>query len=255
MRIACATLAFVFVLPSPVFAAGDPTVVAQPTPAGQPTVAAQMKAAQAGVQSFRMQLTSPAGMSGIGTFVTSPKRMHMEIATGPITIEMYVSDGYSYQNIAKSGWKKQALPPDAALVDVARAFDGNTAFIAAPDVVDAGITYGSITMQLANAPIAGVPASPPLTITCSYDKKTMLMHVCTSPFATETFLGYNDPANVISLPPELATAVDVGPVFPVASPPPAAAPVPVIATPPPAAPAPAATPSASAPAAKPAPTH
>jgi hypothetical protein len=64
----------------------------------------------------------------------------------------------------------------------------------------------------------------------------MLMHVCTSPFATETFLGYNDPANVITLPPELATAVDVGPVVPVASPSPAAAaaPVPVIAKPTPA---------------------
>ena len=235
--------AFVFVLPGPLFAADDPTAPAQSAAPAQPTVAAQMKAAQAGVQSFRMQLTSPAGMSGIGTFVTSPKRMHMEIATGPVTIEMYVSDGYSYQNIAKSGWKKQALPPDAALVDIARAFDGKTAFIAAPDVVDAGITYGSVTMQLANAPIAGVPPSPPLTITCSYDKKTMLMHVCTSPFATETFLGYNDPANAITLPPELATAVDVGPVVPVASPSPAAvaAPVPVIAT--------------SAPAASPTPAH
>jgi hypothetical protein len=188
-------------------------------------IQAKMKAAQAAVQSFRMQISAP-GTTGIATIFNNPKRMHMRMASGPMTVEMYIADGYVYQNIANTGWKKQLLPAGAALVDIQRAFDGNTAFSVAPDVTDGGVTYGAITLQLSAAPVPGAPPAPPLTITCSYDKQSYLMHACTSTYATETFSGYDDPANVVTLPPELATAIDTGPPRPQASPPPAASPAP-----------------------------
>ncbi len=188
-------------------------------------IQAKMKAAQGAVHSFRMQISGP-GMTGVATIFNSPKRMHMQMASGPLTIEMYVSDGYAYQNIGKSGWKKQQLPAGSALVDIQRAFDGSTVFAVAPDVTDGGVTYGAISMQLSAVSVPGAPSTPPLTITCSYDKQSYLMHACTSPYATETFSGYDDPANAVSIPPELATAVDAGPVIPPAasSPAPAASP-------------------------------
>jgi hypothetical protein len=187
-------------------------------------IQAKMKAAQAAVQSFRMQISAP-GTAGVATVFNNPKRMHMQLSSGPLTIEMYIADGYAYQNIGNTGWKKQLLPAGAALVDIQRAFDGKTVFAVAPDVTDGGVTYGAITMQLAAAPVPGAPAAPPLTITCSYDKQSYLMHACGSTYATETFSGYDDPANVVTLPPELTTATDAGPMMPHAPPPsPAASP-------------------------------
>jgi hypothetical protein len=210
--IAFATILCGLVTTGPLAAEGDLSVVH-----------GQMRSAMAAVQSFRMQITAP-GATGVATVMTKPMRLHMQMASGPLTIEMYSADGYLYQNIAKSGWKKQRLPDGAAVIDVQRALDGSTTFAPAADVVDGGVSYGALAMTIPVATIPGAPAGAPITLTCSYDKKTLLMHACSTPLATETFSGYNDPANDVTLPPDLASAVDAGPVLPVAPAAPSASP-------------------------------
>jgi hypothetical protein len=76
----------------------------------------------------------------------------------------------------------------------------------APDVTDGGVTYGAITTQIDTAMIPGAPAVGPQTLTCTYDKQTYLMHSCTNGVFTETMSGYNDPANVVTVPADALNA-------------------------------------------------
>jgi hypothetical protein len=193
------------------------------------TVQALMRAASEKVHSVRMQISSPIGMTGISTVVREPLRMHMEMATGPIKIEMYAADGYFYQRIGDTQWQKRAMPDIASTVgiDFTRLMANSTQFTLGPDVTENGTTYGTLNTVIKTDAIAGAPLPPALTLNCSYDKKTYLTHTCTNALITETFVGYDDPANVVTLPPDLANAVDAGPIVlpgvpaPATTPPPA----------------------------------
>lgn len=189
-------------------------------------VQAAMKTAQHNVQSFRLDLSSPAaGMTGTGIVTNAPKRMHLQVASGPMVIEMYLADGYLYQRIGSSAWQKRSVPDGKALLDISAMFNEKVHAELAPDLVDAGATYGAIVLEVDTATIPGAPSVGPMKLTCAYDKTTYLVHTCTNQFFSEKLYDYNDPSNAVTLPPALATAVDAGPLFPPpASPAPAAAP-------------------------------
>lgn len=191
------------------------------------TLRAFMKAALVNVTSFQLQVSSPAGgFTSVATVLTHPLQMHMQLASGAVTGEMYITGGYLYQNMLSSGWKRLKLPTPQAPGDIARLIEDATRMAIAPDVIEDGVTYGSFTAQTTTASIPGAPAVPPNTMTCTYDKTTYLVHDCKNALIVETFLKYNDPGNQITIPAGLSTAVDLGnlPGLGPASPAPSAAP-------------------------------
>lgn len=76
------------------------------------------------------------------------------------------------------------------------------------DVSDGGVTYGSYDVSVPTASVPGAPAAQPMMMSCTYDKSTFLTHECKNSFFTETFLDYNGPDNVVTLPAELSTATE-----------------------------------------------
>ena len=171
----------------------------------------KIRAATLKVKSFRMQMWSSAGMTSVSTVITHPLQMHMQMASGPVTMEMYIVDGYLYQRIANGGWKKQKLPAmHSSPVDALGAASQAANLVRGPDVQEGDKDYGSYRIEVTTAVIPGAPAAPPLALTCTYDKVTYLLHECKNPLITETFQAYNDPGNTIVIPAELSKAADAG---------------------------------------------
>jgi hypothetical protein len=203
------------------------TVPAQPALSDDlASIQSSMTAAYANVRSFRVELALiglGAGMTALMTIEREPMRMHM-VMNGPMTMENYVTDGFVYMRMGNTGWKKLTLPPAAASLDMVREWTASAHVVAGSDVVEDGVTYGTLDFQSDRAMLPGAAASlTGLKMTCTYDKKTFLMHDCKSARFTELVVGYNDPANEIALPADLSTAVDMG-VIPLPAPAPTQSP-------------------------------
>ncbi|HEV8020794.1 MAG TPA: hypothetical protein VGP41_05990 [Candidatus Lustribacter sp.] len=191
-------------------AAADSTDVA--------TLKAMMKAADANVHSVQTQM-STMGVSSVFTVLTKPLREHMQMASGPMAMEMYVADGFIYMRIANGPWQKHSIPSLDSMVSTLRTFTDTTQVTLDPDVVEDGRSYGVFEMQTPTVAVPGVPPAPAMTMTCTYDKQTYLRHECKTASLTMTFR-YNDPSDVVVLPPDAAAATDAGPFpFPIPSPP------------------------------------
>jgi hypothetical protein len=132
-------------------------------------------------------------------------------------MEMYLVGAFAYQRVGTSDWQKRSLPPDRALVDIQGELVDATQLTSIPDVVDGGVTYGAVRLSSNTASVPGAPNVGPLTLTCTYNKTTFLLHACTSPAITESFDAYNDPVNVVTLPDALSALPDAGPIVPPAS--------------------------------------
>lgn len=172
---------------------------------------AAMKAAAANVQSFRMTLTSPLGITGSMTVTMKPRRVRMEFGGGPIAAEVYLIDGELYQKIGNAAWKKQKLPATPAMVDFTRMMADSAHMSIGADVLEDGIEYGSLNVELdMSAIVPSATPIPPTSMTCVYDKTTYLTRRCTNALITEVIDGYNDPVNVVVLPPAAASAIDAG---------------------------------------------
>jgi hypothetical protein len=191
------------------------------------SIRSAMKTASAGIHSFRIELTSSLGMNSVITIIREPIAVHMQ-TTGMLAIETYVTDGTMYMRIGTAPWRKQTMPSTAASLDMVRTMTNSSRMTVGPDIVEDGVGYGSLIVQTDAGAIPGLPI-PDLKLTCTYDKVKFLMHDCkaelfNTPF-TETFVGYDDPANVVVLPADAANAVEGPPVvFPEASPAPTASP-------------------------------
>lgn len=169
----------------------------------------KMAAAAKNIKSFRFQLSSPMGMTSASTVIVHPMLMHMQIAGGPIVMEMYVAEGYMYRRIGSGAWQKQAIPSMASLpTDAIKRLAEGTSMTLGADVSDGGVTYGSYDVSVPTASVPGAPAAQPMMMSCTYDKSTFLTHECKNSFFTETFLDYNGPDNVVTLPAELSTATE-----------------------------------------------
>ena len=171
-----------------------------------------MKSAQTTVSSVRITMTSPMGFTMTGVAVTKPRRAHM-VMTGPFSIELYLDGDLMYQKIGTTAWKKQELPPKSALMDFAQTMLDGTRMAVGDDVVDNGVSYGTIAFDFDPAKmLPGAPQMPSMNMTCEYDKHSYLMHLCKNDLFVQTFDHYNDPANVIDIPAEALAAVDAGPI-------------------------------------------
>ena len=188
------------------FAFGLAPAGAQTSPAPPPAVApspeaVKLAAAMSKVTSFRVQLSSAAGVAGTFTFVFLPqKRTKAVIAMGSNLNEMVSADGRTYVRMNGGDWQLIATPPGGGFAELALKSVGDpTKIQVLPDRVENGTTVGAFDATVPAPP--GAPAGivlPPLS--CTYDKTTYLPRSCTFQTTTQTFEGWNDPANVVDVP-------------------------------------------------------
>jgi hypothetical protein len=171
-----------------------PPAAATPSPEALKIVAAMAK-----MNSFRVQLSSTNGMGGTITVVVPAKRTKAVIAMGPMMTEMVSADGHTYSRVNGADWRVVDLP-GGSFADVAlRSLADPARFRSLPDRAENGTTVGAYEMIPALPP--GLPASTQLPpVTCTYDKTTYLPRTCTVQTMTQTFEGWNDPANVVDVP-------------------------------------------------------
>ena len=191
--------AFAFGL-APAGAQTAPPSSPPPAPAAAPSPEiAKITAAMAKMNSFRMQLSSTSGMGGTITIVGPTKRMKAVIAMGSMMTEMVSADGHMYARMNGADWRV-VDSPGGTMGDLAlRSMSDPSKFRILPDRVENGTTVGVYELTLTLPP--GMPASSPMPpMSCTYDKTTYLPRTCTFQTMTQTFEGWNDPANVVDIP-------------------------------------------------------
>jgi hypothetical protein len=160
-----------------------------------------------------------------------PNQFKMETATGPTNVSTYsVGDGFTYMHMSPTSWLKMATPAaqvaamTAQMTAMAKSNPSTVRVL--PDRVEDGVTVGvyQSTGQIPATPMMAQSAPKETTVTCSYDKQTYLTKKCSDSAGQYllTFSHYNDPANVIVLPPEAKSATLLNMQMPAgpASPPP-----------------------------------
>ncbi|HWT05438.1 MAG TPA: hypothetical protein VN224_06755 [Xanthomonadales bacterium] len=151
------------------------------------------------MNSFRLQLSSTSGMGGTITVVVPSKRTKAVIAMGPMITEMVSADGHTYARTNGADWRVTDSP-GGSFADVAlKSLADPSKFRLLPDRVENGTTVGAYEMT--PNPLPGASAGTQLPpVTCTYDKTTYLPRTCTVQTMTQTFEGWNDPANVVDVP-------------------------------------------------------
>jgi hypothetical protein len=159
--------------------------------------------ALAATTSFALDLSNPQGITGSAIVLTQLGRAKVQGSAGPHTLVLYAVGDEEYQQIDGSAWQRRSLPAAAASLLIAP-LGASASVSAQPDVRDAsGMVFGAFRAITA-LPIPGIGTIPNVTMDCTYDKATLLLHVCTSQYATLTFHNYNDPKNTVDLPADAA---------------------------------------------------
>ena len=169
----------------------------------------KLVAAAAGVNSFvvQMKVTGATGVSGSLTFVR-PMRIKSEFTGDATSVETYFVDGTVYTHLP-GGWQKTKIdgahaPPQS--VNIAEGLTAATVTVL-PDRTEDGASVGLIEVETSVAPAGGLTAQAAGSrMVCSYDKTSYLLRVCTNGIMTMTYTKYNDPTNVVELPPEARSA-------------------------------------------------
>jgi outer membrane lipoprotein-sorting protein len=194
-------------------------------------VVAKTTATSAGIKSVQlsMNMTIDGGgpqkipMSMVMTMVL-PDRVKMQM-NGMMSMATYsVGDGFYYIN-AGGMWQKVAfdkaqMAAAAAQMKTASAPPPGQIKLL-PDRMEDGASVGVYSVTTTVPAMPGVPspaAGKPTTLTCSYDKQTFLVKKCGNENYVMTFSHYNDPANVVELPPEAKNATMVTMPVPAAKP-------------------------------------
>lgn len=173
------------------------------TAAGLPApVAEKIGAAMAKVTSYRVRVnvTGSSGMGNTMTVVPAQKRSKVVESSWGIVTETIFADGRGYRRVNAGDW--QVLdPPHRApgAPSAAQAFLDMTKITPLPDRVENGAAVGAYQMAL-HHPAVTPSMEMPVTFTCTYDKTTYLPLACANDTVTETYEGWNDPANVIDVP-------------------------------------------------------
>ena len=172
-----------------------PAVTTAPSPEGVKIAAAMSK-----VNSFRMQISSATGMAGTIVVSIPQKRSKATIAMGPMISDVVMADGRMYGRINGADWHVSDVPQGAGFGDTALKEMVDPASIRVlPDRVENGTTVGVYEMT-PTLPPGAPPSAGTGPVTCTYDKTTYLPRTCRFQTMTQTFEGWNDPANVIDVP-------------------------------------------------------
>ena len=145
-------------------------------------------------KSFVVTTTASTGFSVTMTFA-APDRYHSTLAyngqgrdvvlVGPVA---YISDGAAYR---KTDAPPEVVAAQAQLRDV-------PVDQVLPDRTASGRTWGQFTTTSAGP-------QKDQHLTCTYDKKTFRINDCSNEGLTLTFSRYDDPANIVTIPTNLAT--------------------------------------------------
>jgi hypothetical protein len=158
------------------------------------TVRVRVAGAMQSAKSFVVTTTASTGFSVTMTFA-APDRYHSTLAynganrdvvlVGPVA---YVSDGQLYR-------KTDAPPEVVAAQAQLRTVPVDQVL---PDKTAGGKTWGQFATTSAGP-------QKDQRLTCTYDKKTYRINDCTNEGLTLTFSRYDDPANVVTVPANVAT--------------------------------------------------
>jgi hypothetical protein len=166
--------------------------------------------ALAATTSFAVDISNPQGITGSAIVLTQLRRTKVQGSAGPHTLALYTAGGEVYQQIDGAPWQRRKLPGGSSLLIAPLA--GAPTFVPQPDVRDpSGMTFGAFR-AVTSLPIPGVGTIPNVTLDCTYDKATMLPHVCASQYATLSFHNYNDPNNVVEVPADARGATELPPL-------------------------------------------
>jgi hypothetical protein len=193
------------------------------------------------------------GVKGSLTFVR-PMKIKSVLSIGGQSIESYLIDGVAYVR-GGTGWQKTKIDPGQSpqlSVNLADSLKPANVTLM-PDRQENGMSVGVFAVDTPQ-PAAGGPTTPapaaPMHTVCTYDKGSYRLKTCTNSYMKMTYTRYDDPENIVSLPPE---AANPGLPHPSKAPPAPAAPLPAKAAPGAAASPEAAAPSPAPPAAPSAP--
>jgi hypothetical protein len=158
------------------------------------TVRSKVSSAMHAAKSFVVTTTASTGFSVTMTFA-APDRYHSTLAyngqgrdvvlVGPVA---YISDGAAYR---KTDAPPEVVAAQAQLRDV-------PVDQVLPDRTASGRTWGQFTTTSAGP-------QKDQHLTCTYDKKTFRINDCSNEGLTLTFSRYDDPANIVTIPTNLAT--------------------------------------------------
>jgi hypothetical protein len=174
------------------------------------TLRAGVLGAMAATTSFVVDVANPQGITGSAIVEPQLGRTKVQGSGGPHTLVLYAVDGYIYQQFDGAAWQKRKLPGSGG--NLVAPISAAATVSPLPDTRDAaGQTYGALS-AITTLPIPGMGAIPNVTMQCTYDKSTLLLHTCTCQYATFTFHNYNDPKNVVTLPADAKNASDAAPL-------------------------------------------
>jgi hypothetical protein len=164
----------------------------------------------AATSSLVVDVSNPQGINGTAIFEPQLGRAKVQGSGGPHTLLVYAIGNEIYQRFDGSAWQRRKLP--AAVGSIFAPLGVAPAITPQADTRDAsGMTYGALS-AVTTLPIPGIGSIPNVQLECTYDKATMLLHVCTCQYATFTFHNYNDPKNAIDVPPEAKSAPESAPL-------------------------------------------
>jgi len=134
-------------------------------------------------------LSVQMGLSTTTVFV-APDRTKTSVAIAGQTRDIVTIGEAVYISSNGGPFEKRTSP--AVLAQIKALSDVSISAIV-PDVTVGGVSYGAYQT------VVDVPGVP-ITLTCTYDKKTYLPVKCSSDALVQTFGNYDDPKNVIEIP-------------------------------------------------------
>jgi len=175
--------------------------------------------------------SSAGGMSPGSTAMAPTGAMKASTAAAAMTMDVYLVNGALYMSINGGKWQKRSVDPETLKAQLSSIISqgGETPTLTLePDRTSGAFTFGAIRIVTATPKsLAAMPgASGTTTLECTYDKASYLLHECDTDQLSIVYEKYNDPSNVVTLPPDAANATELPPLTlpATASPAPSAAP-------------------------------
>jgi hypothetical protein len=161
------------------------------------TVRARVQGAMQGAKSFVVATSATTGFTVTMTFV-APDRYHSALVYGGTSRDVVLVGPVAYVSADRKTYRKVDAPPDVIAAQAQlRAVPVDEVL---PDKMAGGVAYGQFATTSAG------PQKDQRLI-CSYDKKTYRLTECSNEGLMLTFSRYDDPANVVVIPTNLAPAV------------------------------------------------
>ena len=159
------------------------------------TVRTKVAGAMQSTKSFVVTTTAATGFSVTMTFV-APDRYHSSLAYNGANRDVVLVGPVAYVSADGGQYRKTDAPPE--VIAAQAHFREVPVDQVLPDRTAGGKTWGQFSTTSAGP-------QKDQRLTCTYDKKTYRINDCSNEGLTLTFSRYDDPANAVSIPTNLAT--------------------------------------------------